>query len=283
MYQERKPTKGKNSENESWDHEKLLVTTWAHDPSTVAMSNALPILNDALCHSAVLVQGQGNAAEFCYVPFPLQKGGETGKANQFKEYKWEDHFAVKVLAEELDLKHNCGYITMINISTCRQNSKRVGVVKTPNKNCVYASTAVIYTENGVKGPQSEKNTQFSLIFPDGNLKYKNSLPFEENNWMPLDCSFGIPLFNGLLNKKVCQRLLEQQFCSKTNLQKLIASNRKLCLRLLDFISEYQPVINSDIGKTTSFPPNRPGCDVELPLPTENLIFYDGKLSVWDQK
>ncbi|CAL1270776.1 unnamed protein product [Larinioides sclopetarius] len=265
------------------DHEKLLVTTWAHDPSTVAMSNALPILNDALCHSAVLVQGQGNAAEFCYVPFPLQKGGEMGKVNESKEYTWEDHFAVKVMAEELDLKHNCGYITMINISTCRQNSKRVGVVKTSNENCVYLSTAVLSTENGVKDLQSEKNTQFSLIFPDGNLKYKNSLPFEENSWMPLDCSFGIPLFNGLLNKKVCQRLLEQQFCSKTNLQKLIASNRKLCLRLLDFISEYQPVINSDVGKTTSFPPNRPGCDVELPLPTENLIFCDGKLSIWDQK
>lgn len=146
-----------------------------------------------------------------------------------KEYAWENHFAVKILSEELDLKHNCGYITMMNISTSWQNPKRVEFIKTSHENCVYSSTTVMSAESAVKessikenvikesgaeNQQSEKN-RFSLNFPDSNLKYKNSLPFEENSWMPLDCSFGIPLFNGLLNKRVCQRLLEKQFCSKT--------------------------------------------------------------------
>ncbi|GFY47418.1 protein FAM91A1 [Trichonephila inaurata madagascariensis] len=265
------------------DHEKLLVTTWAHDPSTVAMSNALPILNDALCHSAVLVQGQGNVAEYYYVPFPLQELSEVEKVADSCELSWENHFAVKILAQELDLAHNCGYITMININTSGQNTGRAGIVKSPQEKCINSNVVVASSENYVKDQHIVKNCQFSLGFPGDNVKYNESVQYEENNWMLLDCAFGIPLFNGLLNKKVCQRLLEQQFCNKANLQNLVATNRKLCLQLLNFISEYQPVINSDIGKTSSFLPNRPGCDVELPLPTVNLMFYNGELSIWDQK
>ncbi|GIY51130.1 protein FAM91A1 [Caerostris darwini] len=253
------------------DHEKLLVTTWAHDPSTVAMSNALPILNDALCHSAVLVQGQGNTAEFCYVPFPFQNP-KVKEGTDSKEYTWQDHFAIKILVDELDLKHNCGYITMINI-TSGQTTKNVGTIETCSESFLCSNTVI--------EQHQDNNSQFSLNFSDS--KYKISPHFQENNWILLDCSFGIPLFNGLLNKKVCQSLLEQKFCNNANLQSLIASNRKLCLCLLEFISKYQPVINSDIGKTASFPPNRPGCDSELPLPTENLLFYDGRISIWDQK
>ena len=34
----------------------LIITTWGHDPSVVAASNVLLALNDALAHSAVLLQ-----------------------------------------------------------------------------------------------------------------------------------------------------------------------------------------------------------------------------------
>lgn len=38
------------------DYDRLLVTTWGHDPGVIATSNILLTLNDALTHSAVLVQ-----------------------------------------------------------------------------------------------------------------------------------------------------------------------------------------------------------------------------------
>lgn len=38
-------------------------------------------------------------------------------------------------------------------------------------------------------------------------------PFQENDWLLLDCSFGIPLFEGDLNQKVCQRLLDESLCN----------------------------------------------------------------------
>ena len=39
-------------------YERLLVTTWGHDPGVIASSNILLTLNDALAHSAVFVQVQ---------------------------------------------------------------------------------------------------------------------------------------------------------------------------------------------------------------------------------
>ena len=38
------------------EYDRLLVTTWGHDPGVIATSNILLTLNDALSHSAVFVQ-----------------------------------------------------------------------------------------------------------------------------------------------------------------------------------------------------------------------------------
>ena len=38
------------------DYDRLLITTWGHDPGVIATSNILLTLNDALSHSAILVQ-----------------------------------------------------------------------------------------------------------------------------------------------------------------------------------------------------------------------------------
>lgn len=36
--------------------DKVLVTTWGHDPGVLPVANIVVTLNDALCHSSVLVQ-----------------------------------------------------------------------------------------------------------------------------------------------------------------------------------------------------------------------------------
>ena len=38
------------------NYDRLLVTTWGHDPAVILTSNILLTLNDALSHSAVLIQ-----------------------------------------------------------------------------------------------------------------------------------------------------------------------------------------------------------------------------------
>ena len=37
-------------------YDRLLITSWGHDPGVVPTSNVLTMLNDALTHSAVLIQ-----------------------------------------------------------------------------------------------------------------------------------------------------------------------------------------------------------------------------------
>ncbi|XP_024000445.1 protein FAM91A1, partial [Salvelinus sp. IW2-2015] len=62
-------------------YDRLLITSWGHDPGVVPSSNVLAMLNDALTHSAVLIQGHGvqGHGETVHVPFPFDqedlKGG----------------------------------------------------------------------------------------------------------------------------------------------------------------------------------------------------------------
>ncbi|RUS75324.1 hypothetical protein EGW08_016913 [Elysia chlorotica] len=92
-------------------YDRLLVTTWGHDPGVIASSNILLTLNDALTHSAVFVQGHGSGAEgfAVHVPFPF-----SNNSGSFSEGQYQSHPAVNKLCQTLDLSHTCGYVTLLN-------------------------------------------------------------------------------------------------------------------------------------------------------------------------
>uniref|UniRef100_A0A2R5LL69 Protein FAM91A1 n=1 Tax=Ornithodoros turicata TaxID=34597 RepID=A0A2R5LL69_9ACAR len=193
------------------EHDKLLVTTWSHDPGTVPTSCALITLNDALTHSAVLIQAQGKGGEQSYIPFPFNKEEELSKGNFLVS-----HPAVETLTRELELHHSCGYITMMR------------------------------TQKAAGGSEESRG--------------------DVSEWQLLDCNYGIPLFDNALNKDVCSRVLTHNICSEDSLKLLTRTNRETALRLLDFISQYQ--VDSFVLNNNT-----------LPLPTQNLLFSDGKLVV----
>uniref|UniRef100_A0A8C0SIW1 Family with sequence similarity 91 member A1 n=1 Tax=Canis lupus familiaris TaxID=9615 RepID=A0A8C0SIW1_CANLF len=68
-------------------YDRLLITSWGHDPGVVPTSNVLTMLNDALTHSAVLIQGHGlhGIGETVHIPFPFDEtelqGGEPDLAS----------------------------------------------------------------------------------------------------------------------------------------------------------------------------------------------------------
>ncbi|KAM9198750.1 protein FAM91A1 isoform 2-T2 [Dugong dugon] len=68
-------------------YDRLLITSWGHDPGVVPTSNVLTMLNDALTHSAVLIQGHGlhGIGETIHIPFPFDEtelhGGEPDLAS----------------------------------------------------------------------------------------------------------------------------------------------------------------------------------------------------------
>ena len=42
----------------------------------------------------------------------------------------------------------------------------------------------------------------------------NSCPELDSEWLLLDCSYGIPLFDAEVNREVCDRIVSQGLCSK---------------------------------------------------------------------
>lgn len=92
-------------------YDRLLVTTWGHDPGVIASSNILLTLNDALSHSAVFVQGHGMHAEgmSVHIPFPFEHA-----QGSFSDGYHQRHSAISKLRELLDLTHTCGYVTLLN-------------------------------------------------------------------------------------------------------------------------------------------------------------------------
>ncbi|KAG8133931.1 hypothetical protein E2320_011684, partial [Naja naja] len=199
-------------------YDRLLITSWGHDPGVVPTSNVLTMLNDALTHSAVLIQ---------------------------------------MLREKMDLQHFCGYITMLN--PFRDPELALG--------------------SDVNGSTESFEMVIEEPYVDPAAKQSPEVPTTELEWVPLELSFGIPLFSSDLNRKVCRKIASHGLCSRESLQKLLHSSRKLSLQenisTMELLSEasFSSSASSLLSPLTS-------ADTGVPLPAKNLMFKDGVLSEW---
>lgn len=242
---------------ELYAYDRLMITTWGHESTIVNTSNVLMALNEALTHSAVLLQtySKRNEAEIVYLTFPFDKNTSSSTVDsnrcedepepEVKKLSLVDHPALAKLSECMDLEHSCGYLTFIN-------NKRQ------------------FTDRQDESPP----ICCSQIDIDS---------FED--WKILDLYFGMPLFSSEVNKHTCDTLLTRQLCTEKNLIKLTNSHRKLVLHLLDFIADYQvmPMAEDDFFGATnlkSFACQRmPGTVLPpVPYPTRNLMFSGNKLT-----
>ncbi|XP_003729294.2 protein FAM91A1 isoform X1 [Strongylocentrotus purpuratus] len=292
------------------EYDRLLITTWGHDPGLVSTSNALFTINDALAHSAVLIQAHGwlRDGETICVPFPLDESTRKGHLTRSSMHT---HKTIKKLEEELDLTHSCGYITLLR-SGClsaptplpsNQETKAEGKDDEDAQNQLTASQLSEAAddeespglEEAVGGQAAESESldiekakdlmQLPLEtreVPEGNDRVLSEEM--ESNWALLDLSFGVPLFDEFVNQEVCQRIAEKRLCQKKSLEYLLHSSRKLSLQLLNFIARQQdlpvvPDLPADAAMTPSS--TQRSQSPTLPYPTRNLVFQDGKLGVWD--
>ncbi|GAB1599980.1 protein FAM91A1-like [Argonauta hians] len=106
------------------EYDRLLVTTWDHDPGVIASSNILMTLNDALSHSAVLIQAHGweTDGNTIFVPFPLNDKNGYSSSGKFSVKNSHYHKAIQKLSKSIDLQHTCGYMTLLNIGKPVQSS-----------------------------------------------------------------------------------------------------------------------------------------------------------------
>ena len=241
---------------ELYPYERLMITTWGHESTIVNTSNVLMALNEALSHSAVLLQAYSkkSEAEIVYVTFPFEgnEGAEisvdeadTLQNNITPKLNLMNHPATVKLKEYVDMEHSCGYLTFINCS--KQ-----------------------FTDRRDESPPVSSSNVDILSFDD---------------WKLLDMFFGVPLFSSEINKHTCDLLLSRKLCTESSLSKLTDSHRKLVLHLLDFIAEHQivPLAEDDFqldGDAKSFACQQmPGQTLPpVPYPTRNLLFSTNSLS-----
>ncbi|TSK28196.1 Protein FAM91A1 [Bagarius yarrelli] len=252
-------------------YDRLLITSWGHDPGVVPTSNVLTMLNDALTHSAVLIQGHGmhGYGETVHVPFPFDEEDFKG---DFSYSNMCAHKALKVLREKVDLEHQCGYITMLN---CNNRNRR----RTSD------ADAAGEAEFGTGFDANGSSESFELVTEENNgdcgKKQATEGSSSEDEWVPLELCFGMPLFSSELNRKVCERIVSHKLCSKDSLQELLHSSRKLSLKVLSFVQSFQDCSHSgDLDSGVSGPLCQPPAETGVPLPALNLLFKDGKLKEW---
>uniref|UniRef100_A0A8C1BT86 Family with sequence similarity 91 member A1 n=2 Tax=Cyprinus carpio TaxID=7962 RepID=A0A8C1BT86_CYPCA len=250
-------------------YDRLLITSWGHDPGVVPTSNVLTMLNDALTHSAVLIQGHGmhGHGETVHVPFPFDD--EDLKA-EFSYSNMCAHKALKILRDKVDLEHQCGYITMLNHNN-RHRRRPSDADGDPELSGVLDA--------------SGSNESFELVTEenngDGSKKPGTEGSSSEDEWVPLELCFGMPLFSSELNRKVCQRIVSHKLCSKDSLQELLHSSRKLALKVLSFVHSFQDGKQpADPDSGVWGPLSQPPAESGVPLPAINLLFKDGELKEW---
>ncbi|KAG2467107.1 protein FAM91A1 isoform X1 [Polypterus senegalus] len=261
------------------EYSKLLVTSWGHDPGIVLTSNVLTMLNDALTHSAVLIQGHTihGSGETVYVPFPFDEEELKG---DFSQENMSVHKALKVLRKNLDLEHTSGYITMLNPRSKRARRHSDSLEEKGD------------SEHSNSSDVNGSTESFELVVQEPNsaeLSKRQGVEDEsaEEEWVPLDVSFGIPLFNSELNVKVCQKIVTHGLCGKESLKTLLHSSRKLSLKVLSFVQSFQDCTSlTDSGSEYSasylINPSSLLSDVGVPLPSKSLVFKDGVLSEWSE-
>ncbi|XP_073446384.1 protein FAM91A1 isoform X2 [Dendrobates tinctorius] len=203
-------------------YDRLLITSWGHDPGVVPTSNVLVMLNDALTHSAVLIQGHGmhGMGETAHVPFPFD---ESELQAEFSSHSMAAHKALQVLRERIDLEHFCGYVTMLNPSIRHANQRRLSNASDgKDESCLALGTEV----NEVNG----STESFELVVEEFAVEAgqkASEVPSVEKDWVPLELCYGIPLFGSELNQTVCKKIAAHGLCGK---ERKVTLQANTCLK-----------------------------------------------------
>ncbi|XP_072303558.1 protein FAM91A1 isoform X2 [Eucyclogobius newberryi] len=251
-------------------YDRLLITSWGHDPGVVPTSNVLTMLNDALTHSAVLIQGHGmhGHGETVHIPFPFDEEDLKG---EFSYSNMCVHKALQKLKDFVDLEHQCGYITMLN-----SNDKH-------RRRLSDSGECRGETHLGGALDNNGSTESFELVTEENNGESKSKAESlsSEDKWVPLELCFGMPLFSSELNRKVCRKIASHKLFSSESLQELLHSSRKLSLKVLSFVQSFQDSgLGTDQDSGVSNPLSQPPAEAGVPLPALNLLFKDGRLKEW---
>ncbi|KAI1308996.1 Protein FAM91A1 [Halotydeus destructor] len=218
-----------------FDH--LLVTPWGRDAATIRTTSALFSINEAVAHSALLIQGfpSNNVMDednLVHIPFPVaRKAAEPEEEGQdgVPVNPFFDHVDVVQLTESLSLNNMVGYLSLVNL------------------------------------PGESAGSE---------------------NWTLFDCNFGVPLFDRVLNKEICQMIVDMSLANGLSFVALDEACRHLRTDLELFVKQYgksnihQSSLANQIDIESKHHYNYPSNCVTDSMPSRNWISVKGHLKVW---
>lgn len=188
---------------QSFQHHRFLVSSTKHEPHIMTAQNALFALNDMLVYSSIFVQSVPLDSEDCdkmiHVPFPFEDlECETAFCN---------HPAIRKLREQLSLDFTAGYVILL---------KKSGKSITTSGSDISGRT------------KAESNIMQDVSLPkDGGLLKKLLPGTSFDDFLLLDCVFGVPLFNSVLNETICKRILGRGILEQQNRSNIQNSNKQV--------------------------------------------------------
>ena len=244
----------------------VMVTSWAHDPSIVNTSNLLPVLNDALLHAPVLVQGYGHCSEMetLMVPLPLPTAADMEAATTLQVVAGAEAAAKCAIATSMD-----------DPETDAKEGSTPKKAASPSPSTPPPPHAVAGAGAGVEFPRSldsaaayrtwvtERaglitqpalkalgrvidltNSVGHLTFVRAQQEAKVNVEIAESTsanitWILHDCSFGLPLFDDTLSFHLRKVISEHGLFTPKKLAATVRNQRAMSLSLLDFIARNQ--------------------------------------------
>jgi len=160
---------------------------------------------------------------------------------------WEDpvitklsrHNAVSELDASIDLRHTCGYVTMLRATARRRTTAAADSTRpSPTTSSGDPATAThVYRGQSVgidvapdaistsskDDPADCNDLEKASLHDDMNnvdrsspVKYHSGsvdTEVDEDQWVLLDCHFGVPLFDADVNHSVCRRIAKHGLCN----------------------------------------------------------------------
>ncbi|XP_019851083.1 PREDICTED: protein FAM91A1-like [Amphimedon queenslandica] len=259
------------------NYRKLLLTSWGHDNAVVNTSNVLLTINEALTHSPILLQVYTwrNASEVKYIPFPFNRQDSVSTDDLIH------HKSLILLEQCVDLKHGCGYVTLLNTGAPVNNSHSRNynkVMKEAERKIEITEFLEDLKEIGI-GTEAASNVSPPVMDPVTVTESDQMIQQDSDNdrqWVPLELCFGIPLFDPVTNESVCNKIVSNRLFAEDSLKQLTQSNRILALDLMDFITKHQD--SNCYGHSAT---NNLSSSLSIPLPTKNLLFNDNVLTTFN--
>ncbi|EFO95782.1 hypothetical protein CRE_14036 [Caenorhabditis remanei] len=185
---------------------RILVSSAKHEPHIITAQNALFALNDMLVYSSIFVQSvppdSNDRDKMVHVPFPFNE----------EELKQDDAFcnhpAIQKLRKRLGLDQMAGYVILVK----RNVEVTVPMAGGSDISGRTKAESNIMQDVSLNEDRDELLTRLmpGTCFDDFSL---------------LDCVFGIPLFDSILNKTICQRILSHGLLEQQNRINIQNSNK----------------------------------------------------------